>query len=256
MRDFIEETVEPDDIDLKSFDVNDELNPNFWDDDMRLDQNIRKSLLLIAKDFIDYCELGDYDIDDVVITGSIANYNWNKDYSDIDLHIVMDTSEIADDASIAKNFCTFAKNLWNKNHTDVSVAGFPVEVYIQDSSEVHKSTGVYSLLDDKWIKKPSIENMTPEYDDSDVQKSAAYFMNKIDDLLDKQNDIDPAKLYGKACNLMDEIKSTRSNSLSKAKNPELSTGNIVFKTLRRTDYIEKLVDLKSKLIDKMLSYDI
>ena len=256
MNKFIEETVEPNDIDLKSFDVNDNLNPNFWNDDMRLDQGIRKSLLLIAKDFIDYCDLGEYDINDVVITGSIANYNWSKEYSDIDLHIVMNTTEISDNETIAKNFCTFAKNLWNKNHTDVSVAGFPVEVYIQDSNEVHKSTGVYSLLDDEWVIKPSKDKMTPEYDDDTVQKNAAYFMNKIDELVDNKDKEDPSILYDKACDLMDEIKSTRSESLSSAKNPELSTGNIIFKTLRRTDYIEKLVDLKSYLIDKILSYDI
>lgn len=251
----IEEMVEPQDIELDSFDVNDDLNNRFWDDTMRLDQHIRKSLLLIAKDFIDYCDLGDYNIDDVVITGSIANYNWNEQYSDIDLHVIMNTKEISDKPTIAKNFCTFAKNLWNKNHTDVSVAGFPVEVYIQDSSETHRSTGVYSLLDDKWVIKPDRDLLEPEYSQTDVKKDSAYFMNKIDELVDKENSEDEKILYDQACDLMDSIKEVRAQSMnSSRRSVEMTSGNLTFKTLRRSGYIEKLMELKNRLIDKILSY--
>lgn len=251
----IEETVSPDDVSLDSFKVKNELNPKFWKNRNRIDQKIRKALLIIAKDFIEYCDLGDYEIDDVVITGSIANYNWNKDYSDIDLHIIMDTTEISEDSSIAKNYCTFAKNLWNKNHTDVSVAGYPVEVYIQDSSEPHRSSGVYSLLDDRWLVKPDKKLMKPDYTSAEVKKDSAYFMNKIDELIDRESDGDVDGLYDEACRTMDDIKNVRARSMrSTKKSVELTSGNLIFKTLRRTGYIEKLLDLKNRLINRKLSY--
>ena len=237
----IEETVSPDDVSLDSFKVKNELNPKFWKNRNRIDQKIRKALLVIAKDFIEYCDLGDYEIDDVVITGSIANYNWNKDYSDIDLHIILDTTEISEDSSIAKNY--------------VSVAGYPVEVYIQDSSEPHRSSGVYSLLDDEWTVKPDKKLMKPDYTSAEVKKDSAYFMNKIDELIDRESDGDVAGLYDEACRTMDDIKNVRARSMrSTKKSVELTSGNLIFKTLRRTGYIEKLLDLKNRLINRKLSY--
>ena len=67
---------------LKSFNVQKELNPKIWtEQDNRINPQVRQKLLEFAYQFIDSFGL-DVVIDDIIITGSIANYNWSE-YSDI-----------------------------------------------------------------------------------------------------------------------------------------------------------------------------
>ena len=244
----IEEEILPDEIELDSFELKDELNGRFWDEDMRLDQHIRKALLIIAKDFIDEYDLGTYDIEDVVITGSIANYNWSKEYSDIDLHIIMETSELNSNIELAKVMCDALRGIWNKTHTDISVGGFPVEIYIQDAHEPHKSSGVYSLLDDKWLTEPSLDKLEKDFDEATVQERVSYYMNIIDDLEERLTIESPEEIYKEACMFMDKIKAERAASM-KGEKVELTTGNIIFKALRRSNYIEKLLNIRRLAFD-------
>ena len=75
-------------IDLSGFKVQDELNPKIWDEDQKMKSDVRKTLLKIADDYFESLELPKVDIEDVTMTGSLANYNWSK-YSDVDLHILV-----------------------------------------------------------------------------------------------------------------------------------------------------------------------
>ena len=71
-------------IDLSGFKMKDELNPKVWDGD-KMKPEVRKALLKIADDYFEGLELGsEVDIEDITMTGSLANYNWSK-YSDVDL---------------------------------------------------------------------------------------------------------------------------------------------------------------------------
>ena len=71
--------TEKDDVDLSSFDLKDELNDRFWHDN-KLDIRARRKLLTIARDFINEFELKDFPIYDVIMTGSLANYNWSEEH--------------------------------------------------------------------------------------------------------------------------------------------------------------------------------
>ena len=99
----IDEMISPEEIDVDSFEVKDTLHPRFWNEEQQLDVHIRRALLVIAKDFIDEYSLGEYVIDDIIMTGSLANYNWSEEFSDIDLHIIMDTTQLSEDPSLAKS---------------------------------------------------------------------------------------------------------------------------------------------------------
>ena len=90
----LNEDTSPEDIDFSSFEIQDELNPNFWKND-RLDSRIRLKLLDIADDFTDFLNVGWVKPEDITMTGSLANYNWS-DYSDIDLHIIIDYKKVDD----------------------------------------------------------------------------------------------------------------------------------------------------------------
>ena len=53
---------------------------------------------------------------------------------------------------------------------------------------------------------------------------------------------------------MDKIKSERASGLSNDDDAsELTTGNLVFKALRRSGHIEKLIDIKRRCFDRARS---
>lgn len=249
----IDEMISPEEINVDSFEVKDSLHPRFWNDEQQLDVRIRRALLVIAKDFIDEYNLGEYAIDDIIMTGSLANYNWSEEFSDIDLHIIMDTTQLSEDTSLAKSISNAMRSVWNKTHTDISVGGFPVELYIQDTHEPHKSSGVYSLLDDEWKTSPSLDKLSGEIEEDKIKTRAAEYMNLIDEIETVYNDIDPLKMYHSCVKLMDKIKAERASGLTNDDAAELTTGNLIFKSLRRSGHIEKLIDIKRRCFDRARS---
>ena len=249
----IDEMISPEEINVDSFEVKDSLHPRFWNDEQHLDMHIRRALLVIAKDFIDEYNLGEYVIDDIIMTGSLANYNWSEEFSDIDLHIIMDTTQLSEDPSLAKSISDAMRNVWNKTHTDISVGGFPVELYIQDTHEPHKSSGVYSLLDDEWKTSPSLDKLSGEIEEDEIKTRVAEYMNLIDKIEMVYNDIDPLQMYHCCAKLMDKIKAERASGLTNDDAAELTTGNLIFKSLRRSGYIEKLIDIKRRCFDRARS---
>ena len=249
----IDEMISPEEINVDSFEVKDSLHPRFWNDEQHLDMHIRRALLVIAKDFIDEYNLGEYVIDDIIMTGSLANYNWSEEFSDIDLHIIMDTTQLSEDLSLAKSISDAMRNVWNKTHTDISVGGFPVELYIQDTHEPHKSSGVYSLLDDEWKTSPSLDKLSGEIEEDEIKTRVAEYMNLIDKIEMMYNDIDPLQMYHCCAKLLDKIKAERASGLTNDDAAELTTGNLIFKSLRRSGHIEKLIDIKRRCFDRARS---
>lgn len=252
------EDTNPDDIDLSSFNIKKELNPKFWKNDL-LDSRIRLKLLDIADDFIDFLGVDWVKPSDIVITGSLANYNWNKKYSDIDLHVLIDFSKVDKRTDFVKKYFDSLKSQWNEQHEGIKIFGFPVEVYVQDVNEKHTSTGVYSIDKNKWITEPERKKLTSsKVNKSLIRNKVAKYVNKIDDLIDdyKKSNNDEykiRKISEKAEKLFSEIKNERRNSLKGEKSTEITTGNIIFKCLRRLNYLDKLYDLKTKTYDKMNS---
>jgi predicted nucleotidyltransferase len=203
---------------------------------------IRKRLLEISNDFIE--SLGvEFFIHDVVLTGSLANYNWSQ-YSDVDLHIVIDFEESKYEMDILKEFFDAKKNVWNEKH-DIIIKGYDVEIYVQDVNEPHISSGVYSILHNKWEIEPKKE--TPNIDDRKILEKGEDFAKRIDHLIKTPKDVTIDHLE----NLRKKIKEFRQSGLESG--GEYSYENLTFKLLRRNGYIQKLLKLKTQLIDKKLS---
>ena len=51
------------------------------------------------------------------------------------------------------------KMLFNEKH-DITIKGYEVELYVQNETESHFSSGVYSVLFDEWSNTPEKENIT------------------------------------------------------------------------------------------------
>ena len=90
---------------INSFSVKKTLNPKVWENPENPDKatmvpKVRKALMRIAEEFINY--LGeDVFVEDIVLTGSLANFNWSE-FSDFDLHILVDLQQYEKDSELYK----------------------------------------------------------------------------------------------------------------------------------------------------------
>ena len=228
---------------IKSFYLQDSLNEKVWQD-FKLDDNIREDLLKIAEDYIDFLEV-EAEVEDIILVGSLANYNWST-YSDFDVHLVFDFSEINEDVDLVKKYLDAQKKIWAFRH-EIMVSGFEVELYSQDSDEENVSGGVFSLLKNKWIKKPVKEEFEP--DEALIKKKSQVIMDQIDEVEhDFEQQYSYQELADKCNRILKKVKDNRQKGLEKE--GEFSIENLVFKLLRRNGYIGRLMDLKSKIYDK------
>jgi predicted nucleotidyltransferase len=246
------------DVDLSSFKIQKELNPKIWVKGL-MDSRVRLKLLDIAQDFIDFLDVNWVKPEDTIVVGSIANYNWSR-YSDIDLHVVIDYTKVDERKKFVENYFQSKKKEWNDTHDEISIFGYPVELYVQDKDADNASSAVYSLDKNKWIKKPERDVFTKKDIDSQaIKKKASSIMTDIEDLEKKTGSADGdeyknRKLYDDTSDLIDDITSKRKTSLSKTKD-EMNTDNLVFKVLRRNGYLDKLFNLRDKTYDKMNSIE-
>ncbi len=240
---FVSSDLEP----VKSFRLKDDLNPKLWTD-FEINEEVKEDLLKIASDFYSSTDLN-ADVKDIVLTGSLANYNWSEKYSDYDLHILINFKDVDDNVVLVKKFVDSAKNIWNKDH-DIRIKGYEVEVYIQDISEPHKSTGIFSLLKDKWIVRP--EKVDVEPDEDMIKEKAKSIMMAIDDIEDEVDEDKYEAFIEKIDKVWNKVKDYRKSGLD-SEGGEFSTGNFVFKLLRRNGYISKIMSLKKESYDKQFN---
>ena len=225
------------DIVRQTIAYHDELNPHTWNGDT-MNPLIRDRLIEIANLFISYLEIPKFDVIDIVLTGSIVNYNWT-DFSDYDLHIVTDFRDLECD-DIAEAFYKAKKTIWNNNH-DITIFGHEVELYVEDVNEPPVSAGMYSILKDQWIKEPVKE--TPSIDRSAINA-------KVTDLIKQIRSADSAE---DLLRLRDKLRKMRRTGLDQ--HGEFGVDNLSFKVLRNLGYLDQMNDTVLNQQDQDLSLD-
>jgi hypothetical protein len=232
---------------LSSFNVQENLNPEIWDvDNNQINSSVRDSLLVIANEFVNYLGF-DIFVQDITMTGSLANYNWSK-FSDIDLHIMFDFNEAKNQKELFAELFKLKKTLFNSTH-DLRIKGYEVELYVQDINESHISTGVYSVLFNEWLYKPKKEEVT--IDDKTLSTKVTSWIDKIDMLLSEVEEMPLMDALKVLTKFKEQLKEYRNSGLEKE--GEFSYENLVFKFLRRNGYIQKLFDFQNDLVDRKLS---
>ena len=208
-----------------------ELNPALWDDhQLRLE--VRHRLLKIAKHFAEFLKVPDLRLKDITISGSNAGYNYSE-FSDIDLHLVADVDGREELYSAKKNQYNFTY--------DIKLNGVPVELYVQDSKQLHHSAGIYSVLRNRWISEPSAA--APTVNPRDIKAKARNYAGQINQAL-RSNDL------SKCQETMEELYRLRKAGLEAG--GENSVENLAFKLLRARGQIGKL----SKYITKLESAEL
>lgn len=239
---------------LSSFNLQDTLNPKVFENPETPEKSIMKSrvktaLLKIADKFITGLD-DDIEVLDVVLTGSLANYNWSK-YSDFDLHVIIDYSVYGKQKELYQELFQLKKQLFNQKH-DISIFGYEVELYPQDKKESHFSTGTYSIMTDEWINIPEKEKFT--IDRGILKTKVDSWRSKIENLVSSIEVEGMKKNEEKIENLKNKIKEYRQSGLEGV--GELSYENLVFKYLRRSGLMKKLYDSVNKQLDKELSLEV
>jgi hypothetical protein len=231
---------------LESFNLNDavkfhkELNPRLWDEE-KLDPEVRDQLLLIAEDFVEYLGIDNLKVEDVTISGSNAAYSYTP-HSDLDLHILVNFNNLPNDPVYQELF-TAKKTLYNDAH-DITVREVPVELYVQDTNQVHTSLGEYSVVYDKWIRIP--KKRRANFD----QAATKLKYEKLGDLIElalKTRDSKRVK------DTIDLVKRYRKSGLERA--GEFGPENLAFKAIRKQGLIQDLYDLKAQLHGEKLSIE-
>jgi len=232
---------------LKSFEVHDTFDPSIWDDEV-LNSEVRSGLLKIANDFLIDLPFN-ITPKDITLTGSLANYNWSK-YSDIDLHIILDFTEVDENLELVRQFFRQLQTNWNNRH-DITMKDYEVEIYFQDSNEPHISTGVYSIQNNVWLIKPTPMPVSIDY--ANVRKKAEEVSDRIDHIEKMMIDDEGEEVLDAVDRLKAKIRRMRKAGLEGA--GQYSVENLAFKVLRRSEELRRLSDLKAKAYDELVSIE-
>ena len=217
----------------------DTLNQDVWSgNELRAD--VRYKLLEITKRFIEYLEVPNFKLVDIILRGSLVNYNYTQ-YSDFDLHIVTDFSTL--DCDITEAFYLAKKKIWNDEH-DITIKGHEVELYVEDKDAKNTSEGTYSVLDARWVRVPKYQQ--PDIDDRAVSAKARDLMTQINRAVRAGSVEDITRLQ-------DKIRNMRQAGLDAG--GEFSTENIAYKIIRNKKFLDKLYKTKNQKVDQELSLD-
>lgn len=220
-----------------------QLNPKIFNSSDVMIPEVRKSLLEVSSEFLKtICENSNICIDpvDIVLVGSNASYTYT-DYSDIDLHIIVNFDWIdGDPDSLIQSYYNAEKNNFNIKY-DFNIKGIDVEVYVEDIGQNTVSNGIYSVLNDRWIKFPQYVSENTESYDLDV----------FDDVY---NEVQSALSSGSVTQVkytIDQLYLLRKYGLSNG--GEHSNGNLIFKEIRNMGLLDELKDEYYKLISNEIS---
>jgi hypothetical protein len=221
---------------INPVEYHDTLNPKLWDNNS-LDTEVRYKLMAIAMHFAKFLNVPKLNLRDITISGSNAAFGYAES-SDLDLHLVVTMPQNRPELV---ELYTAKKNEYNFTH-DITVKGIDVELYVQDEQQPHRSAGIYSILNDRWLSKP--KHQPPTIRDQDVKSKARNYSARINAAM-RANDLNTAR------ETMSDIRKLRQAGLEQG--GEYSVENLAFKLLRARGKIDKFRRFINKLQSAELS---
>ena len=225
----------------EAYKLNNTLNPKLWDlETQKLLPEVRAKLVEIGDQFEAFLDCP-ISICDLQLVGSNCGYNYS-DTSDLDLHIIANFAAVADSNDILGALYNAKKARFNDQY-DIKIRGIEVEVYVEDVRTSVVSNGIYSVCDDKWIKKPVRKALPPE---PDISKQVGKWEQLISNVCKSgvKEDIE---------NTLNKLYMMRKNSI--AVDGEYAVGNAVFKAIRDSGGLDELKEYLAKSISRELSLE-
>ena len=230
----------------ESFEIQDNLHPKFWVVEDILHPQISKRLIAIAQDFLEGLDI-EVELKDLRFTGSLAAFNWSS-YSDIDLHLIVDFDTVDEDTDFVKDYFSAKIFVWNNRHA-ITIHDFEVEIYVENEGDPHKALGLYSIMNNEWIRKPVREEA--DIDWGEVEKKVNSLMDQVDRISRLLADEKYKEVDDNSRRLKEKIRRFRRSGLDRA--GIFSAENVAFKVLRRNGYLSRLSALKTAAYDKIMS---
>lgn len=229
--------------------IHDQLNPMLWDTDTNLLlPDVREALLNIYNDFLK-SNFTDKSVTipvvDLHLLGSQAGYNYTE-HSDIDLHLLVNFELLYETDDVLQLLYQTVTRKFNSD-LDITVKDIPVELYIQDLKSVNRSTGVYSVFEDKWVREPGLPPEISQETLETANEIADELITATQAVLDNKDTATLAQVE----QLINDIYVVRKQSLTEF--DEFSAGNLAFKILRNTGMLDEVKKLHKDLRGKELS---
>ena len=216
-----------------------ELNPKLWED-KKLKRDVREAIIDIVSEFMDNLIIP-VEILDVRVVGSNASYNYTEQ-SDLDVHIISDLELVGSPTEIVQALYNSERSNFNRTH-NIKIKGIDVELYVEDVNSSVTSNGIYSVIDDIWIKEPQIIK----------ERSVKIDKKELRDLV---NSVKSVLADGDSNDIKDCINMLylmRKDSI--AIDGEYSVGNLLFKEIRNRGLLSALKDKYNEMISDELTLE-
>ena len=216
-----------------------ELNPKLWED-KKLKRDVREAIIDIVSEFMDNLIIP-VEILDVRVVGSNASYNYTE-HSDLDVHIISNLEIVGSPTEIVQALYNSERSNFNRTH-NIKIKGIDVELYVEDVNSSVTSNGIYSVIDDIWIKEPQ---MVKERSVKIDKKELRDLVNSVKSVL-ADGDSDDIKDCINMLYLM------RKDSI--ATDGEYGVGNLLFKEIRNRGLLSALKDKYNEMISDELTLE-
>lgn len=216
-----------------------ELNPKLWED-KKLKRDVREAIIDIVSEFMDNLIIP-VEILDVRVVGSNASYNYTE-HSDLDVHIISNLEIVGSPTEIVQALYNSERSNFNRTH-NIKIKGVDVELYVEDVNSSVTSNGIYSVIDDIWIKEPQIiKERSVKIDKKELRD----LVNSVKSVL-ADGDSDDIKDCINMLYLM------RKDSI--ATDGEYGVGNLLFKEIRNRGLLSALKDKYNEMISDELTLE-
>ena len=216
-----------------------ELNPKLWED-KKLKRDVREAIIDIVSEFMDNLIIP-VEILDVRVVGSNASYNYTE-YSDLDVHIISNLELVGSPTEIVQALYNSERSNFNRTH-NIKIKGIDVELYVEDVNSSVTSNGIYSVIDDIWIKEPL---MVKERSVKIDKKELRDLVNSVKSVL-ADGDSDDIK------DCINMLYRMRKDSI--AIDGEYGVGNLLFKEIRNRGLLSALKDKYNEMISDELTLE-
>lgn len=216
-----------------------ELNPKLWED-KKLKRDVREAIIDIVSEFMDNLIIP-VEILDVRVVGSNASYNYTE-HSDLDVHIISNLELVGSPTEIVQALYNSERSNFNRTH-NIKIKGIDVELYVEDVNSSVTSNGIYSVIDDIWIKEPQIIK----------ERSVKIDKKELRDLVDS---VQSVLADGDSDDIKDCINMLylmRKDSI--AIDGEYGVGNLLFKEIRNSGLLNALKDKYNEMISDELTLE-
>ena len=230
---------------LEDIEKHDVLNPKLFTDKETLKPEVSAKIKDIVNEFVNMLAEDEIKIEvkDIILVGSNVSYNYTKD-SDIDIHIIADTQKLQCPENLYNKLYSAYRSLFNKKF-NIEFYDIPVELYVETDETPRVSNGVYSVMQDTWLKVP-VQQDIPDIDMEEFNRNFQEWKDRYEEV-SNSGSVEEIEQY------IDDVYELRKEGL--AEGGEYDTRNLTFKEVRNLGYLDNLKELINELKSKELSLE-